>query len=204
MTNLLIEMQYLGSISYYRKLLQAQHILVEAQENFEKSTYRNRCYIASPNGKLRLTIPVEGGKGQRALYSEVRIDYGHNWQKIHWQSLTSCYRNSPYFEFYEARFEPFYAERFDKLFEFNKQLMELIAELLRVDLPVAYTTSYQKQPDDAEDFRSRFLPAQINDSGIHYRQVFQEKTGFLPDLSIVDLLFSEGPHAKEKLLAANL
>lgn len=201
MTKLLIELQYLGSISYYRKLLQhAQHIVMEAHENFEKSTYRNRCYIASPNGKLRLTIPVEGGKGQRALYADIKIDYEQNWQKIHWQSLTSCYRNSPYFEFYEHRFEPFFTERFEKLFDFNRRLMELLIELLELDVNITYTNSYQKRCDDGVDFRSRMLPAQIADSGITYRQVFQEKTGFLPDLSIVDLLFSEGPRAKEKLL----
>lgn len=201
MTKLLIEMQFLGSVSYYRKLLQSRQPLIEACENFEKSTYRNRCCIAGPNGKLRLTVPVEGGKGQRARYSEIKIDYTQNWQKTHWQSIIACYRNSPYFEFYESRFERFYTERIENLFDLNKQLMELVLRLLDVDLRIGYTTSYQKHPADTDDFRSRFIPAEIQDIGIRYRQVFQEKTGFIPDLSILDLLFSEGPHAKEKLVA---
>ena len=200
MAKLLIEMQYLGSISYYRELLRYKEILIEAHENFEKSTFRNRCYIASPNGKLRLTVPVEGGKGQRALYSEIKIDYEQDWQKIHWQSLASCYRNSPYFEFYEDRFEPFYSQRFETLFDFNKKMMNLMLELLKINLQIEYTTSYQKQYADADDFRSRILPGNQLDTVIKYRQVFENKTGFLPDLSIVDLLFCEGPHAQEKLI----
>ena len=199
MAKLLIEMQYLGSISYYRELLRYEEILFEAHENFEKSTYRNRCYIASPNGKLRLTIPVEGGKGQRALYSDIKIDYEQDWQKMHWQSLTSCYRNSPYFEFYEDRFEPFYTQRFEKLFDFNRQMMNLILELLKIDLKMEFTVDYQKQYADTEDFRSKILPAKPQEPFIKYRQVFEDKTGFIPDASIIDILFSEGPHAKDKL-----
>lgn len=200
MKKLVTELQYLGTVSHYILLTRHQNILFDAHEHFEKSTYRNRCYIASPNGKLRLTVPVEGGKGQRARYAGLRIDAETNWQKIHWQSLTSCYRNSPYFEYYEDRFEPFYHEQFENLFDFNKQLMELILELLGIELNIAYTTGYQKKYDDAEDFRSKIIPSVQQETDVKYRQVFEEKTGFLQDLSIVDLLFSEGPHAREKLI----
>ena len=190
MANLLIEMQYLGAISYYLKPLSYKEILFEAHENFEKSTYRNRCYIASPNGKLRLTIPVEGGKGQRALYSDIKIDYEQNWQKMHWQSLTSCYRNSPYFEFYEDRFEPFYTHRFEKLFDFNRQMMNLILELLKIDLKMEFTVDYQKQYADTEDFRSKILPAKPQEPFIKYRLFFEDKTGFIPDARSSDIVFS--------------
>ena len=203
MSTLLIEMQYLGTVSYYQKLLSHPRVLIEAHENFEKSTYRNRCCIHSPEGKLRLSIPLEGGRGQRQLYSEIKIGYDVDWQKNHWNSLVSCYRNSPYFEYYEERFFPFYAQRFEKLFDFNRQLMDLTLELLEVKPQIAFTESYEKHHEEkVEDCRSEILPSKVSlDFPVKYRQVFEERTGFIPDLSIVDLLFSKGPHAAELLRA---
>jgi len=207
MSKLLIELQYFGTISWYLAMMGHDAVMIESQENFEKSTYRNRCYIASPEGKLRLTIPLMHGRNQRAKYSEVKIDYSHDWQKNHWDSLCSCYRNSPYFEFYEDKFLPCFSAKPEFLFDFNKQIFLLMLELLELDIQFEHTIAYEKNPDgNVEDLRSLILPNQPHPKSIpfqlEYRQVFQEKTGFLADLCIADLLFNEGPHARENLFSA--
>ncbi len=202
MSKLLIELQYFGTISWYAALMRHDNIIIELHEYFEKSTYRNRCYIASPEGKLRLTIPLMHGRNQRTKYSELRIDYNHDWQKNHWNSLCSCYRNSPYFEFYEDRFQPFYSGKREFLFDFNMQLFMLMIELLELDINLEFTDAYERKPaGDVDDWRSLVLPNQTVSGTFkaEYRQVFQERTGFLADLCIADLLFNEGPHAREKL-----
>lgn len=205
MNKLIIELQYFGTITWYLALLRHDEIIIEKHENFEKSTYRNRCYIASPEGRLRLTVPLQKGRNQRSKYSDVQIDYESGWQRNHWNSLCSCYRNSPYFEYYEDRLQPLYEERNDLLFDFNLKIFKLMVELLGLDLKVGFTSKYEKTPGDQfSDFRSKILPKEMAGATfpVKYHQVFQEKTGFLPDLCIADLLFNEGPHASELLIAA--
>lgn len=209
MQHLLIELQYLGSIRYYAKLLQYEEIAIEKCENFVKSTYRNRCYITGPNGRLLLSIPVKGGKSQHTKYSNIEIAYEEDWQKIHWQSLFSSYRRSPYFEFYEADFEPFYHRYYDSLFEFNWELMQLLIRLIGIQVPVSFTNKYEKHPSpELTDLRSGIHPnpkKELKDllyQEPKYIQVFEERTGFIPNLSIVDLLFNQGPNTLSVLREA--
>ncbi len=195
---LLIELHYLPPISWFIHALKYESVLIELHENFEKSTYRNRCYIAGPDGKLRLTIPLQHGRNQRTKFSEVKIAYDSDWQKIHWSSLCSCYRNSPYFEYYEDMFEHFYRQRFDLLFTFNLELLKVIIRLLKIDLTIDFTKTFVKETGNSfVDMRSKLLPnhAPEFDHLPGYHQVFQDRTGFLQDLSIVDLLFNEGPNS---------
>lgn len=198
----LLEMQYLSPIRYYAKLLQYPKMLIEKYEHFEKSTYRNRCYLAGPNGILRLTIPLAKGKNQHTVIKDVRISYDVDWQKIHWLSLCSIYRTSPYFEFYEEKFAPFYEKRFKFLFDFNEQLMRLMLNLLQIEPLITFTKEYKKKyGENILDYRSAIHPNQkrtLADSSFQppkYTQVFEDKAGFQPDMSIVDLLFCEGPHS---------
>jgi hypothetical protein len=104
------------------------------------------------------------------------------------------YRRSPYFEYYEHRFEPFYAKKETFLFDWNLNFLELLMEVLEIEAPLEFTTEFEKKPD-ANDQRSALLPRKTPDPGIKYRQVFEERVGFLPDMSVIDLLFSEGPNA---------
>ncbi len=204
MSRLLIELQYFGTISWFLEVIKHDSIVIEAHENFEKSTYRNRCHIASPEGRLRMTIPLEHGRNQRAKYRDVKISYASGWQKNHWNSLCSCYRNSPYFEFYEDRLAPFFNQRFDFLFDFNKQLLEATLQLMNLNVPIDFTKSFEKtSPLEVKDFRSQIIPGSTDFFPLIYHQVFQERTGFLADLSILDLLFNEGPHSKELLLPSS-
>ena len=203
MKQLLIEMHYLGPIAYYKKLKEYGNIVIERHENFVKSTYRNRCYITGPNGKLRLTIPLHNGKHHRARYTDVKIDYDYDWQRIHWYSLCASYRRSPYFEYYEHRFHTLYRQRFEYLFEFNRQLLELTLELLGLEVDVDYSSQYQKEVSaDFVDKRSVIIPQKMlpfGESMPKYRQVFEDRVGFFENMSIVDLLFNEGPHSKDLL-----
>ena len=203
MNQLLIELQYFGTISWYMEILRYEKVTIECYENFEKSTYRNRCYIASPDGKLRLSIPLVHGRNQRAKYAEVKIDNSANWRKTHWNSLCSSYRKSPYFEYYEDRFKPLFHSNHEYLFDFNKELMTLLVELLGLSKEIGYTTVYEKKPSDVADCRSKILPqveiSKDQSFPVVYRQVFEERTGFMPDLCIADLLFNEGPHSLELL-----
>ncbi len=201
---LLIESQYAGSIHYYARLLHHRKVLIEQYEHFQKATYRNRCYIAMPNGKLRLSIPLEKGRQQRRNMRDMKISYDWDWQKLHWNSLTSAYRSSPYFEFYEDDLSPFFLEKKTTyLMDFNEALRHFIIDAINVgrEIKLERTSRFEKQylPLKVLDFRSAILPSKSKsrkDAAFEvpiYHQVFENKINFLPNLSIFDLLFAEGP-----------
>ena len=214
---LLIESQYLPPVSYFAVLYRFDKVLLEQWENFQKSSYRNRCYIAGPNGKLRLSIPLDKGKHQREFMKDVKIYNEEDWQKNHWQSLCSCYRRSPYFEYYEREFEEIYSRKHEYLFELNFELIKLLLRLMDIQVKVNFTNEYLKPlPEypqgsaeypqgfpEVFDMRSVILPNKKMTTGNfeppEYHQVFQDRTGFYEDLSVVDLLFNEGPHARDMI-----
>ena len=201
---ILIELQYLGPIEYYALLAQEGKVMFEQHENYQKGSYRNRCYLAGPNGRSRLSIPLEKGKHQRKKYKEVTVSSDHDWPHIHWQSLCSCYRSSPYFEYYEDRFEPIYSNPPQNLFELNRKLTELLVELCGIELTWDLTEEYQESPGDLIDMRMRINPRAPGIDIPRYLQVFENKTGFLQPVSVVDLLFSKGPATLEMLMALDL
>lgn len=195
---LLIELPYLGNLAFYKLLTNFDTILIEKQEFFEKSSFRNRCEIASPNGKLTLSVHMLGGKGKKQLYTDAQISYEHPWLKDHWNSLTSSYRRSPYFEYYEDKFEAVFKKKHQSLFDLNWELFQLIKSLLKLDVKIETTKEFFKSYEDNEevvDYRSYFLPKKKQTCDVKYMQVFEDKTGFINNLSIVDLLFNEGPNA---------
>jgi len=194
---------YLPSIAYMAFLLNANQFEIEAHENFAKSTERNRAYIAGTNSSLMLSIPVEGGKGHRQLFKDTKISYEFRWQKIHWQTLCSCYRRSAYFEYYEEKLEPFYSKKFDFLFDYNTQLLQTILTMLKSDAAFSFTDAYKKNyTEEVIDLRNHFKNS--NDFVVdgfrfeppHYFQCFEKNSGFMENLSVLDILFSEGPSAK--------
>ena len=202
---IVLDLHYLAPVIYYSTIITFQKVFIAKCEHYEKSTYRNRCYIASPNGTLRLTVPLLRGKNQHIIVKDVRISYDYNWQKLHWESLCACYRSSPYFEFYEDNFVKFYLKRYNYLFDFNEELMNLILNILKIKINYSYTECYIKSDENSLNLRSAIHPKQsknkitlLQDTP-SYHQVFENKTGFFPDLSIVDLLFNEGPATKEYL-----
>lgn len=194
--NALLPSVYLGSVQYFSKLLSYPSVMIEHYEHFPKQTYRNRCNIYGANGLLSLSIPLEKRK-EKTITKDIRISYENNWQKIHWRSLESSYRCSPFFEYYEDDLAPFYTKKINYLVEFNEAMLELIMRLTGIKKKFLYTTEYHQNYPDTDDFRKSISP-KINfehDTDFTckpYLQVFENKSGFIPNLSIIDLLFNQG------------
>ena len=188
---------YCGSIEYYTVLKNAEEVLIDSQEHYTKQTYRNRCEIYGANGKLNLTIPLVR-RGQRVPVYDAEIENSHGWKKLHWRSIESAYRSSPYFEFYEHHFMPIFEKDHTHLFELNQEIQNKLIQILNLDVVVKETEFYQKEHSGYTDYRDAIHPK--NDpknilSDKRYIQVFESKCGFIPNLSILDLLFNEGPNA---------
>ena len=198
MHKLLLHPAYFGPVSQYIALVKAKEIVFENDDNYQKQTYRNRMYIYGANGKLSLNIPIKhtGNKSNHQKYRDVRIENDFPWQKQHWRSLETVYRTSPFFEFFEDDFRPLYEQNFDFLIDFNYKCFELALESLQLEMSFEKTTEYILHPKDITNGR-HLINAKSNKPVAMepYTQVFQEKYGFLNDLSIVDLLFNEGPNA---------
>lgn len=198
----LLEIQYLPAIPYVAQFIKYPKIYLEAQENYRKGTYRNRCHIASANGLLRLSIPLKKGKNEQQAITEVEISYSEPWQSVHWHSIRSAYGNAPFFDFYAADLQPFFESKPSHLFEWNLDLLKFVLEQIGLDDNLALTSTFQKEtPPEIMDLRNRILPKKSRPnnqkafSHVPYPQVFVEKNGFMPNLSILDLLFCKGPES---------
>jgi len=193
----LLSVSYLPPISYVAACVQSGKIVIDRHEHFVKQTHRNRALIYGANGILPLIIPVQHADLFNIPVHEVQIANDTDWQKIHWRSLVSAYRNSAYFDFFEDDFRVFYQRKFTSLYEFDLELLKLILRILQAEVDISYTASYQHTTDDKIDLRYAFSEKEQKrktkkPSEMRYRQVFSAKHGFIPDLSAVDLLFNEG------------
>lgn len=197
---ILLPLVYAGNIAYYRQVKNHPVVQFEWYEHYVKQTYRSRCSIYGANGKLDLVIPVEKGKqGHRAM-KEVKISYAERWQRIHWKSLESAYRTSPYFEYYEHHIVPFYEKKIDYLVDFNTQLTEKLLNLLDLSVTATTTTEYQEKPENRLDLRHLAdTTFEVKENFEPYTQVFENKKGFIANLSVFDLLFNCGPHSHQYL-----
>ncbi len=196
---------YFPPISWWAAMVECLkndiHILLEVQENFPKQTYRNRMEIYGANGLLVLSIPIQKSDTSRK-YAATQVCNRENWQMIHWKSLEYAYRASPYFEFYENKLKSVFFSNQKSLLTFNLEMITVIAEFLSIKIPFTTTTSYTLGCDlhsGALDYRDYFSAKEKLHWGKPYTQVFGEKFGFLPNLSILDLLFCKGPQAKDYL-----
>lgn len=192
---------YLAPIAYYSHILQTDgEILLEMYEHFPKQTYRNRTSIHSPNGRLDLTIPIQKTKDQRRTQmKDVQICNADDWQRQHWMTIQTSYRRSAYFEYYEDEFVEFYNKKFNFLFDFNQKLNELILKFLKIKTSFSFTESYRENYLDLLDLRNVIHPKKELQTNKFYFQVFEPKNGFISNLSIIDLLFNQGPQSKNYL-----
>ena len=194
----IVENQYLGCIHYFAGLVDCEQILLEYQENWQKMSYRNRCIITGSNGLINLTVPVVKGRDQKEIYRDVRINNNDQWRKQHWRSIFSCYGKAPFFEYYKDALEAFYEQDFEFLFDMNLQLFMWILKMLKIKATIILTESYNNTySEETQDYRNLWQPRQQSNLPftIPYIQVFQDRTGFQPNLSILDLLMNTGPEA---------
>lgn len=190
---------YLPPIQYFANLIQFNNVLIEQWEWFIKQTFRNRCCILSANGVLSLSIPIQHNSKNQVPIKDVKISYGLNWQRIHWKSIESSYRSSPYFEYYEDLFKKFYEKTYVYLFDYNQEILQLLFSLLKFyPSSLHYTDKYEKiYPNHIKDYRTLISPKNKNTMEKDffpqpYFQVFSQKYEFIPNLSIIDLLFNQG------------
>jgi len=182
---------YFGPIEYFADIVKSEKIDLDVCENFQKQTFRNRCYILGANGKLPLTIPMNH-KSSRNM-KDIQPSYDHNWQKEHFKSLTSAYLSSPYFEYYEDEIAKIYETKEKYLLDLNIKTIEFILAKIKSDVEISKTTSYQII-DEPFDFRNKYSTKKESEIIFpEYTQVFDDKFGFTPGLGILDILFSMGP-----------
>ena len=196
MSTIIAPLAYTGSIDMWALMTTAETLLIELNDYYKKQTLRNRTHIHGANGRLLLSIPIKHlRKTAHQYYKEVEIENSFAWQKQHWKSIQSAYRSSPYFEFYEDDISIFYKNKFSLLYDLNKSYFELLLKLLGWKPKVHYTKTYESK-FISNDIRSQIEKKEVkNTLTLKYTQVFENKNGFIPNLSILDLLFNEGPNS---------
>ena len=206
MTTALLQTTYFGPIQWYQKLNRYDLCMIEQYDSFQKQTYRNRCVIATANGVQALTVPVEHSpltSHHSPLVKELRISDHNQWRRVHWNALQSAYSESPFFEYYADDLHPFFEKKYDFLLDFNENIRQKVCELIDIQPNVEYTSEYtsdiQHQTSNITDFRdiinAKHPQPDAEFETKPYWQVFQHKHGFLPNLSILDLLFNMGPES---------
>lgn len=183
----------------------AEEIRIEQYENYQKRSYRNRCYLASPSGLQLLSVPLEKGKNNQQVIRDVLISYHQNWPAQHWKTIKSLYGNAPFFEEYAHIVGEILHQKHKFLFDLNQRILQEIIKILRIDKEITFTNAYQQVLAAGQiDCRQLINPVHsIPDPHFNprpYGQVFMEHTGFLPNLSILDLLFCSGPETKLLLI----
>ena len=195
----LLTTTYFGPIQWYQKL-HRMPCIIEQHDHSVKQTYRNRCVIATANGTQTLTVPIERYDGTKCPMRDIRISDHGNWRHLHWNALVSAYGETPFFEFYADDLRPFFEKRHTFLFDLNLDIMHTMCQLLDVRPQVQLSEHYIVLPsenDEVIDFREAIRPKHpLPDADFNptpYYQVRAQRHGFLPNLSILDLLFNEGP-----------
>lgn len=197
--NLLLSTAYLPPVEYFSLIRNTGRIIIELEESYIKQTYRNRCMILASEGPIRLTVPVMKDGRKDAPVRDVTIDYSKRWQQVHLRAMASSYNSSPYFQFYFERIESCILKNHKFLIDLNSELLLVCLEMLKLERKVSFTERYEPDTDGDNDYRYRITP-KIN-SGLYFKpypQVFN-RDGFIPGLSIADLIFNMGPESADCL-----
>lgn len=207
--SILLSTACFAPVQYYSKILKAESVYIEQFENFIKQTYRNRYTILGGNGPIDLIVPVVKGRGPKTLIKDLQISYDTDWQRNHWRTIFSAYGSSPYFEYYADDLAPFFEKKFNFLLEYNLAIHKSLCELFEIDYNIILTEDFEKVPLETDNYRERISPKVKTPSDPHfypapYTQVFSDKLGFAQNLSIIDLLFNEGPNSYSILEQSNI
>ncbi|MFY7810235.1 MAG: WbqC family protein [Flavobacterium sp.] len=186
---------YFPSIAHFSAVVNSQYLELEVEDNFQKQSYRNRCLIYSPNGVQLLNVPVVHSKNIRQKTKDVKISYDFDWQKQHFKSLEMAYRSSPFFEFYESEFEPLFQKKTKFLLDLNIEIFELLLKCLLLKKEYSQSVEFFKNLPDYNDYRYLTQDKKTNYKFEPYTQVFEDKFGFINNLSVIDLIFAEGKYA---------
>ncbi|MDR6846631.1 WbqC family protein [Flavobacterium granuli] len=199
--NILIHPSYFPSVSHFVAMAQSGNITFEMEDNFQKQTNRNRTYIYSPNGIQLLNIPIKHSNLAHQKTKDIKIESEFDWQKQHFKSLEAAYRSSPFFEFFEDDLLPIFQKKHTFLMDLNFEALEITAKCLRMKFEFDITTEYFHEIDNSQTSDFRYLVNGKKDNSVfeNYTQVFDDKFGFLNNLSVLDLLFNEGKFAMDYL-----
>jgi len=194
-----IEIQSFPCIDYFKKAIRMSHLKIERYDSFQKTSFRNRYVIAGANGLSFLTIPMAGGREQKTLIKEVKIDYSVNWPEKHFRSIRSSYSNSPFYQYYENEVKNLLFSNEKYLFDFNIKILVWLFKVLKTKVVIEFTTSFLPLLNEGVDLRGILSPKNYQDSDNNwkpvYPQVFEDRFGFQKNLSILDLLFCTGPNS---------
>lgn len=202
--SILVHPSYFANVATWVAMVQAKGLFFEIHDNYQKQTYRNRAYIYGANGRLALNVPVHFSQKKRQLYAEVKIANDEKWQSTHWKSLESAYKTSPYFEFYQDDIRPIFEEKHEYIMSLNTKCFEILLECLQVQIPYQPSKDFEKETSH-DDYRPLINARKELELPLEpYTQVFSSKHGFLSNLSILDLLFNEGPNSLNYLESQSL
>jgi WbqC-like protein family len=198
---IVFELQYFPPVSFFSTLFEESYFYLDTYEIYRKMSFRNRCLIAGAQGIISLSVPLQQGRNQQLPINEVRISDAEKWQLRHFKSIRSAYNRSPFFDFYQDELAAIYQRPFDLLTDWNICCLEWIKEKLDWHSGIRFTEcAIPYQSDGVTDLRNRVIPKNYMEwNPVKYRQVFEERTGFFPNLSILDLLFNCGPRTSELL-----
>jgi hypothetical protein len=188
-TAIVVPSQYLPPVSVLYLIQPYPELVISEDEPFKKSTWRNRCKIAGANGPVLLTIPVEGGRRTKKAMKDVRIDYRQPWQRIHWTAILSAYGKSSYFIYYADQLKQCYLKNPAFLIDLNHDLLQTCFALLKIDKKISRVNATYLNDKNLPGMESIITPVVLP----QYRQVFEDRHGFIPDLSLIDLIFNAGP-----------
>ncbi len=195
----IVDCQLFPCVTYIKILSRHTHIKIEKYENFQKMSFRNRYIVSGANSAITLSIPIVGGREQKTLITEVRINNATNWQLNHWRTLLSAYSKAPFFEFYSQDIKALIFSGEDFLFSLNIKILTWLCNALKINAVIEFTDQFIAHYENDLDYRNHFLPKSFQENTINwlpkYPQVFEDRLGFQPNLSILDLMFCQGPNS---------
>ena len=196
-SKLVLSTTYFGPVQYFSAIYEYETIEIEKWENYHKQTYRNRCYILGANGLLPLSIPVKKNESSKTLISDIKIDHSVDWHRIHLKSIESAYNSSPFYQYFIDEIREVFFRKATFLIDFNTDIQQTILGFLQINKEIGFTNEFKRTfSSETADMRWKIQPKEKNvDPDLvfpRYSQVFGEKFGFVPNLSIIDLIFNSG------------